>query len=187
MDLALHENSMKEKLGFMSLEYVIGDKSYWLTSNDGSDKLRFRVIRLEYLESDKLLPGGIFEEKAYSEITVFNTGWEIAYECDKDLSEIKPLPCAEISWREMSELVDDKTPFWHYQIVKKSDSCEFKINDVDYKVTAYLPDSKIFAIWGSDYSSANPNAITFSDCDENKFNKNFEIKYVRLGEIWHSV
>ncbi len=188
------------KIGFLSLEFLSKDQSYWMITGCGFPDFSFIEIPTMLFGRSMLCAQGISDCKDYSEITVIqNDNKDIVYQFkdtqESDMTEIylNLKNFHVFSWNEMFQFLikegiklKELTGFYHYNLIKKKDNSDLKINDVIYKVTAFLPEQGVFAIMGEDYNPPlNINWITFSDYSEdNKFKilvDNFIITYVSLG------
>ena len=168
------------KLGFLSLEFIIGDSTYWLTTGLGRDGFYFTAIPASVFDRSVLLPNLMGRDKDYSEIMVMSDGAVLKKRqgCDGGYFKIDVTQFPRLSWNEMINVAIDTAPLeyqcglWHHSIVSKTDA-NLLINDVLYQVTAFLPPPNyegIFAVWGKDYQAGvNPNAITFKHGSEAEF------------------
>lgn len=198
------------KIGFLSCEFVTDKNSYWLTS--GCGKLNFCFVEIPndvirfFNQNESLNFQCLNQNKDYSEITAFEengnkkyifalsqNNFEDTRELSIDLDNFNTL-----SWKQMAALVQDNftldelSGFYQNHIVRKTKESEYKINNVDYKVTAFLPEEGIFSIMGNDYKiPENPNWITFSDnVDKESFLAvldNFEIFAISMNGKYYLV
>lgn len=188
------------KLGFLSLEFIIGDSTYWLTTGLGRDGFYFTTLPLALFGDAKLYTQLIDRERDYSEITVVEDaekGYRGNLFCyaqgaravwlDADL-----FAAPRLSWNEMIAVAMDAIPLadqcglWHHHVVRKTDPA-FLIPDVRYQVTAFLPPpgEGIFAIIGEDYKlPENPNFLTCNLPDDASFKarlRGFRVELLKLN------
>lgn len=196
------------KISFLSLEFIIGENTYWLTS--GKNQIYpwvFTVIPISCFEGLSLSPENkLFEEANYSSIWKFEDGQEektffseLEDETEPVAFQYDPQSFPVLSWNEMAEFalnvdLDSALKLYHRQMVrmkKDSDFGDFKPNDVDYLVTGFSPEFDNFTVWGSDYKQPdNPNAITFQTTGIENFKetiKKFYIKAVNFGGEYYLV
>ncbi len=168
------------KLGFLSLEFIIGDSTYWLTSGLGRDGFYFTVLPVSLFAGYPLIPHRLGNGPDYSEITAY-PDYNIFQSQNPDCHLNGPMKIAtdltswlRLSWNEMIAaamdviLLEDQVGLWHNHVVRKVDP-SFLIPDVQYKVTAFLPPpgDGIFAIMAEDYKlPENPNWLTCQVPDE---------------------
>lgn len=196
---------MKNKTRFLTLEFIINDNTYWLTSDCNSgDPICFTVIPLKLFDGFQLKTGKMFlpnvsdEEAICSSIRCFDNG-EVEFQEKDEISDKKNIKLESfptISWNEMAKLamsaisLEEGEKFFHNQIIGKRPDCKFQLHDVDYRVTAFLPD-QVFAIYGEDYSQDNPNWISFHvDGDRDYFNEvvsQFYVKAISLSGSFYRV
>ncbi len=191
------------KLGFLSLEFVVGEDTYWLTTGLGRDGFYFTQLPLSLFAGYPLVSHRLSQEKDYSEITAYSD-CNLYQTQNPDCHNNGPMKIAtdltswpRLSWNELAARLIDAIPLkdqcglWHDHIVRKTDpALQFK--DVNYKVTAFLPPPEhegIFAIFGEDYKlPENPNWITCNLPDEVAFRarlKQFKIVAVGInGNYW---
>lgn len=191
------------KLGFLSLEFVVGEDTYWLTTGLGRGGFYFTQLPRS-LFGDTLHAQLITRDRDYSEITVVEregkranlfraSQADVAAPLDVDL-----FAASRLSWSELATRLIDAIPLadqcglWHNQIVRKVDPA-FAISDVNYKVTAFLAPPPagegILAVYGEDYKlPENPNWITCHLPDEASFKarlRQFRIEAVHInGRYW---
>jgi len=192
-----------QKLGFLSLEYIAGDKTYWLES-DATEPVYcfgFRVIPLSLFEGHPLKPNHIIREADYSEMTryddagvercMFAHGQHVeAIPFDTDL---KAFP--KLRWNDAFDAlveagvsIGDLQGFWHQQLVRASSTApEWVKRDLSYLVTAYLPegDDPLYCVMGEDYKPPeNPNMVTVHCEDQASFLERlrwFRVYAIRLS------
>lgn len=172
--------SAPTKLGFLSLEFIIGDSTYWLTSGLGLDGFYFTAIPASVFGRSVLLPNLMGRDKDYSEIMVMSDG-AVLKKCQgcgggRFKTDVTQFP--RLSWNEMIAMamdaipLSDQTGLWHNHVVRKTDPA-FLIPEVAYQVTAFLPPPEnegVFCIIGEDYKpSENPNFLTCALTDESSF------------------
>lgn len=176
------------KLGFLSLEYIVGDQTYWLESDFTAPLylFHFRVIPLSMFAGWDLKPNHIILEADYSEMTRYNDNGKTLYlfapNQDADAVDIgiDVASFPQLRWNDAFDaLVAAKVPlvdlqgFWHEQLVRASPTAPNWVKQgLNYHVTAYLPDGPdpLFAVWGEDYKlPENPNAVTIRCEDEEAF------------------
>ncbi len=170
------------KLGFLSLEFIVGEDTFWMTTGLGRDGYYFTQLPLSLFAGFPLHAQFISQEKDYSEITAYEGENLFCYSQDQGHDGPRKLATdltkwPRLSWAEMAERLIDAIPLadqmglWHNHIVRKTDPTLW-INDVRYKVTAFLPPpgEGILAIYGEDYvPGTNPNWITCNLPDEASF------------------
>lgn len=166
------------KLGFLSLEYIVGDQTYWLQSvfdPIAPDRhFCFRVIPLSCFAGHTLVANHIIKEATYSEITPYEDG-SYLFAANQETTpapldiDIKSFP--KLDWNATFEALVmagvplvDLTGFWHQHIVRRTEGAPDWVKpDLNYHVTAWLPDQAepLYAVMGSDYKlPENPNMVT---------------------------
>jgi hypothetical protein len=171
-----------KKVGFLSCEFINGDMSYWLVTGCGFSDFSFLEIPCGVFPGE-LKANGLIKDQDYSEVMVFlGGGYEYRFKNGQDvpstLMSFYPHLFKNYTFNEMIEKAKgfltlyDLEGFYHYNIVRKRDNSEYKINDVHYRVTTFLPD-QVFAIFGEDYDpKTNPNWISFtSEGDHEEFKR----------------
>ncbi len=173
--------STPTKLGFLSLEFVVGEDTYWMTTGLGRPGFYFTQLPKSLFAGHELLPMFVSRETDYSEITpyadrnVFKTN-------QADAGRVLVTDLASwprLSWNEMAaRLMDliplaDQSGLWHNHVVRCTDAAFLSLKDVAYKITAFLPppdQQGILALYGEDYViGTNPNWRTMELGDENAF------------------
>jgi hypothetical protein len=182
-----------KKVGFLSCEFINENMSYWLVTGCGLPDFSFLEIPCSVFPGE-LKSNGLIKEKDYSEIMVFlRDGYEYRFKESQDspvtLISFSPHSFKNYNWNEMIEVakqfvsLEDLEGFYQYNIVRKRDVSEYKINDVNYQVSAFLPE-EVFAIYGEDYvPQTNPNWISImSEGNREEFKRilsNFKVVAVR--------
>lgn len=168
------------KLGFLSLEFIAGDDTYWLTTGLGRDGFYFTVLPRGLFGDATLLPMFISRETDYSEITPF-PGLNAFQSSQSDgviPLEVDLVAASRLSWNETAARLMDAIPLadqsglWHNHVVRKADPA-LAISDVNYLVTAFLPPPDgegVLAVRGEDWAiGTNPNWITMMLPTEGEF------------------
>ncbi len=187
------------KLGFLSLEFIVGEDTYWLTTGLGREGFYFTQLPAALFGRAMLNPQFVSREKDYSEIMVMSDGaiFKESQESDGSLFLTDLTTASRLSWNELAARLIDTIPLkdqcglWHNHIVRKIDPADY-VKDVAYKVTAFLPPPEhegVFAIFGEDYKlPENPNWITCNLPDEAAFRarlRQFKIVAVGInGNYW---
>lgn len=198
---------------FLSCEYIHKDMSYWWMSGSDINGMKFLEIPLLFLDNKRLKASQIYKEDDYSSIEIrkyrnysgkkyfiYYTA-SIKYSQDEESigitnegTEFNPKLFLTLNWNQFAHFalkekfpVDNLCGLYHHQVIKTNKKNKIQINDVYYKVTAFLPDT--FAIFGSDYKiETNPNWITFDIKDENHYReilKQFDIVELHInGKIY---
>lgn len=189
------------KLGFLSLEFIIGDFTYWLTSGLGRDGFYFTQLPTSLFAGYPLIPHRLGDGSDYSEITAYSDR-NIFQSQNPDCHLHGPMKIAtdltswpRLSWNEMIAAAMDTIPLadqmglWYGglfngHIIRKIDAL-MPIADVPYQVTAFLPPpgEGVFAIIGEDYKlPENPNWVTCRSDTEEAFKaklRQFRVEAIR--------
>lgn len=186
------------KSGYLSLELVVGEDTYWLTT--GLERAGFYFTRLprSFFGNRFLNPWLLTRNKDYSEITVDSEKGNIfkaSQTGPEEILTIDVMTAVRLSWNDVAmNLIDlipleDQTGLWHGHVVEKTDPL-LQIKEVAYMVTAFLPSQGIFAIRGEDYKlPENPNWITFNCENEEQFKarlKQFKIVAIHANDNYYS-
>lgn len=187
------------KLGFLSLEYIVGDQTYWLQSAfdpiTPDYRFCFRVIPLSSFAGYPIVANHIIEEADYSEITPVEkdgkTAYLFAFSQHSNAIwfdiDIKAYP--KLGWNETFEALvlagvplADLQGFWHNHLVQRAIGApEWVKPDLNYLVTAWLPNESLFAVRGEDYKPPeNPNWVTVK-CEPDTFVE--RLKWFRVHAI----
>lgn len=173
------------KLGFLSLEYIVGDLTYWLTTGLGRDSFYFTQLPLSMFDGlGELRAHQVVGEGDYSEILVAEEDgmrasvFKASQQGKAENLDVDLFRATRLSWNELAQALIDGVPLadqsglWHQHIVRRADPT-LQINDVNYKVSAFLPPPTmegVFAVCGEDYvAGTNPNWITFTEETEAGF------------------
>lgn len=194
------------KLGFLSLGFIIGDSTYWMTTGLGRDGFYFTVLPVSLFAGYPLIPHRLSTwESEYSEITAYSDR-NVFQSQNPDCHLHGPMKIAtdltswpRLSWNEMAAVAIDAMPLsdqvglWHDHVVRKTDP-SFQINDVAYKVLAFLPPPEhegFFSILGEDYKlPENPNFITCNLPDDASFKarlRGFRINAINVNGKFYPV
>lgn len=168
------------KLGFLSLEFIAGDQTYWLESGDKdfSAAFGFRVIPRAVFEGQILLDNHLIKERDYSGMTVFgddNGATAITFTPSTKTDQVpyhidlKLYP--KLSWNmafwaltKTDIPLVDLTGFWHKQLCERNEGAPDWVKPgLRYLVTAWLPNETepLFCVMGEDYKlPENPNMVT---------------------------
>lgn len=195
------------KAGFLSLEFIVGEDTYWLTTGLGREGWSFTVLS-RALFGDAVLHAQLIDrEKDYSEITVVEKQPEghrgnlfcHARGVPAVWLEADMFAAPRLSWNETAARLIDAIPLadqcglWHNHAVRKVDPA-LQLKDVAYLVTAFLPPAEgsahppVFAVRGEDWGPGNPNWITFECPDEASFKqrlRQFTIEGLHLNGKWY--
>ncbi len=187
------------KLGFLSLEFVVGEDTYWLTTGLGRGGYYFTQLPLSLFAGYPLIPHRLSNDADYSEITAYSDH-NLYQTQNPDCHNNGPMKIAtdltswpRLSWNELAARLIDAIPLkdqcglWHEHVVKQINPVP-TLNDVAYKVTAFLPPPDgegVFAIFGQDYKlPENPNWRTFKEETEETFRqrlRQFKIEAVGIN------
>lgn len=204
------------KRGYLSLEFIHRDMTYWLSTGCGRRDFCFIEVPLSCfsdhcLKADKL---NGFKEP-YSEIYVYSDeeNGKIYYlfaaivdgkteRLGFDVGDYNSLSWNELAYKMLCDgaILDDIIGLWKTHgltshIVRPKPDCSINIDKtICYHVTAFLPPIShegIFAIIGENYKpTENPNWITIHrDTVEEYTNllKQFDIVAIRFGEKYFDV
>lgn len=189
----------RETQKYLSLEFIIGNDTYWIMSyrEDDVEKFgMFYIIPKSDLPEFELIPSRFDHiQETYTEIYQnSDSRWTIGsadkpetcmdfggldmakYTVNSDIKSISDLCIKNKDW-------DNLTLFFHQNLVKPKSNCFWKIDDVVYKVTAFLPDQKIVAVMAENYSTDNKNWLTINfdtESDISNFFENFDLFAVKL-------
>lgn len=201
------ETPARQKRGMLTLEWIIGDQTYWLTSGFernviGFTQLARNLFDCELIEGQMAKNGSEIEafEPMPDQPTFFFRPDGTKPDGVGLVTNLETAPF--LTWSQLaSKLLHEgvsptKAPSLWYQglmagcYLKARPECPLEINkDIDYLVTAFLPppdDEGILAIMGEDYKSGtNPNWITIKrDTEESyvELLKGFDIVAFKWGD-----
>lgn len=187
------------KIGYLSLSFIVGDQTYWMTTGCGRPDWSFTALPVALFGDAALVASHVTGKM--SEITVYdeNGARQYAFSATYDgpptdiQLDINTKP--SFTWNEMiTLLLDQKAPLadlcgmFHHHRVRKAPNAAIQCNDVEYLVTAFLPDEsfdRVFAVWGSDYvPGTNPNALSIYSGTEDEYRdrlRDWRVVVVNLG------
>lgn len=137
-------HDLKDKILTLTLEYIINDKTYWLTSGGSPNYFRFSEIPLSFFNGREILNHEM-ANGPYSTIYTFEDGAEFQLTDELPLEKIDSPPFKFVKWNEMTKIIADNlpleklTPLYHENWLSKKKSCKYTIPDGAYQVTAFLP------------------------------------------------
>ncbi len=193
------------KLGFLSLEFVVGDDTYWLTTGLGRPDFTFTVLPRALFGAAELRPMFVSREQDYSEITAVELDGKrgLIFAASQhgmsdhlDIAYDAFLAYPTLSWSETAARLMDAIPLgdqmglWHNHVVRKRPEADLQIADVNYLVTAFLPDHERFAVRGEDWGPGNPNWLTMECPTEDEFKRRlrqFSVVAIRFGKEFYTV
>lgn len=191
------------KLGFLSLEFVVGDDTYWLTTGLGRDGYYFTQLPLSLFAGYPLLPQLLNRDKDYSEITAYSDHSVFqgsqkpeGHHLQGPRSLVTDLTSwPRLSWNELAARLIDAIPLadqcglWHNHVIRQI-TPGAALKDVAYKVTAFLPPpgEGVFAVMGEDWvPGTNPNWRTYKEDTEEGFRarlRQFKIEAVGINDSY---
>jgi hypothetical protein len=197
---------VRPRRGLLTLEYIIGDQTYWLTSGFDRNRIGFTQLARNLFDCE-LVAGQLADEGSEIEgleplegypayvFRIKGSGTE-SVGLATNVDQAQFLTWNELAVKLLSEGVSpSKVPSLWYQgfmrggIVKPRPDCPIQVNkDVNYVVTAFLPPpgpEGVFAIMGDDYKpDTNPNWVTIkrdTEADYIELLKGFDIVAFKWG------
>ena len=175
--VAMHD--LKNKILTLTLEYIINDQTYWLTTGGSPNYFRFSEIPLSFFNGRELFNQELVNNCQYSTIYTFEDGVEFQLNDELPLEKIDSPPIKFVKWNEMTKIIRDNLPlekltaFYHNNWLTKKKTCKYEIPDGAYQVTAFLPPPDregVCAIMHHAYHPPeNTSWITFQLSEEEKF------------------
>jgi len=147
---------------FLTLEFVADAQAYWLvTTIDGSRLREFARYPVSAFGGRPLNPGHLRWDDGNSELLLFSEdgkGARFSSIGEEDPEEIDVGAMERLTWNGMcaKALGDFHPDFWEglylNNVVRLAKDSKWGNPEVDYTVTAFLPEEGTVALWGEDHN-----------------------------------